>query len=49
MSTRIKYIFIAFVVSIGLWSSLISGAVWISGKSIDGIDMSTTAAVSDKR
>ncbi|MBZ5763617.1 hypothetical protein LAV84_29600 [Rhizobium sp. VS19-DR104.2] len=49
MSTRIKYLFIAFVVSIGLWSSLISGVVWISGKSSDGIDMNTTAAVSGSR
>lgn len=48
MTTRIKYIFIAFLVSIGLWSSMISGAVWLT-KSGDGIDMNTTAAVSRDR
>ncbi|MET0747348.1 MAG: hypothetical protein ABWY49_04085 [Rhizobium sp.] len=49
MTTRLKYIFIAFLVSIGLWSSMISSAVWLSGKSSDGVDMSTTAAVSKSR
>jgi len=49
MTTRIKYLFIAFLVSIGLWSSMISSAVWLTGKSADGIDMNTTAAVSKAR
>jgi hypothetical protein len=48
MTTRIKYIFIALLVSVGLWSSMISGAIWL-GKSSDGIDMNTTAAVSNGR
>jgi hypothetical protein len=49
MTTRIKYIFIALLVSVGLWSSMISGAMWLGGKSSDGIDMNTTAAVSNGR
>ena len=49
MTTRLKYILIAFLVSIGLWSSLISSTVWLAGKSGDGVDMNTTAAVSNER
>lgn len=45
MTQRIKYITIAFLVSIGLWGSIISSAVWVVGKFTDGIDQSTTAAV----
>jgi hypothetical protein len=46
MTTRIKYIFIAFLVSIGLWSGMISGGIWLTGKSGADVDMNTTAAIS---
>lgn len=49
MTQRLKYIFLAFLVSIGLWGSLISSAVWITGKFTDGIDQNTTAAVKTNR
>jgi hypothetical protein len=49
MTTRIKYLFLAFVVSIGMWGSMVSGAVWLTGKSGDGLDMNTTAAVAKGR
>jgi hypothetical protein len=45
MSIRIKYLILAFFVSIVLWGGVIGGGAWLVGGFVDPFDRNPTAGV----